>query len=544
MVNVIKLLKFENWLKTKDSDNNWITVAQSRKFRENELDNDFFTISTLADKCKPDKLVADSDWFTLVEFGNPVTWTENGKVNYDSYNLKEKEGVKIHPFVVYRSWYKKSLDSKFELIRDFILFYNLYWDERNLAFKTISETGEEFEVVKINSTKDQKRIEINTKFLRNYLAIKNKILIRQHDLTRFTSESLKSLMDKESEDLSLTGEFHNYSLVMAEQPCSYYNSFSRLLGKDLVLPYKEGKALLEWEKKYTNFIICVDEEGNEIEETCDEKQLSNFFVNRGKPHFLTPIYFKREVLKKYYDNPSKYSVSSTSLNCSGLWLIHIDTTDKDLIQVWLGDLGHIPYNEQQHWRQYNVISKGITESRFRRDFMAEFCDPEDIMYRFFNEFNEFQKNFEKSFGFTLIMPLKHEDGYIRGTLRVPLNDEQPEFDSQISGLAKTLPDSIDVKSIRQNLISQGVTKDELEDIKDKKIRCLEIFLEKNGLDTDLIGVLDLIQDIRSKCIAHRRGKNCVKLLKKHGLNEKTNVEIFKLLINDFILSFKKTFQNP
>lgn len=543
MTDTIQFLKFEDWIQSRDIDTNWITVAQSRRIKEDNLEKDYFTISILVDKCETKKLTESNEWFTRVEFGNPEIWTDNGELKYNSGNSFKKNDVSIQPFIIHRSWHHNTLDSRFELIQDFILFYNLYWDDKDKAFKTISETGEEFEVVKVNAERDKEQIEISTKFLRNYLAIKDKILIRQHDHKRFTSESIKSLIGKERGSANLINDQYNYNITLSENPCSSYISFSRLLGKDIVMPYEKGRALLESEKeKFCSFIIGIDKEGNEIEEICDEKQLSNYFVNRGRAHFLTPVFFKREVLKEYYDTPSKFTVTPTSVNCSELWSIPIDTTDTNLIQVWLGDLGRIQFREQQHWRRHNVVPEGkITLSRFRRDFMVEFADPEDIMFKFNKTFDDFKKTFNKKFDFELFLPLKHEDEYIYNTLRIPVNNEQPEFDAQINNLAKLLPDSIDIKSIKEKLKGKGVSEEETKEIEDKKekIRGLETFIQKNNLDNSLINTLDLIQNIRSSCIAHRRGENCIKLLKKHNLSDKSNIEIFKKLISDLIESLNR-----
>lgn len=541
MTNLLKLLEFEDWLKTKQKDENWITVAQNNKFENNGIQHDYFTLSIISDCTETDILIEGFDWFSQVEFGNPEVWTDyfdKDELNYNPNNIIEKNGIVFEPFIIYRSWHKKSLRAKFNIIQDFILFYNLYFDAPTKTFKAISETGEEYDVIKITHGPEIEKIEINTKFLRNYLSLKNKKLIRQHEITRFTDESIQSMIGKESDEKNIKGDDFNFKLIMVEQPCSSYNSFSRLLGKDIVEPYSKGCALLEWDKKFEKFVIGTDGGGNEIHSTCDDEKLSNFFKDKGTPHILTPVYFKREALKKYYDAPSKYTVTSSSVACDGLWLIHIDEY-KDLIQVWLRDLGHIPYNEQRHWRQFNVVSKGISESRFKRDFMAEFCDPEDIMFRFHREFDEFQKKFEKNFGFRLFLPLKHEDSYIYDSIRIPLNNEQPEFDSQMSYISKILPDSIDIKSIRNYLIQLGVKPEELKEVEGKKIRCLEFFLDKNGLDSEIIQQLDIIQNIRSKCISHRRGDNCVKFLKSLGWNEKTNIEIFRILLNNLVLSFKK-----
>ena len=125
------------------------------------------------------------------------------------------------------------------------------------------------------------------------------------------------------------------------------------------------------------------------------------------------------------------------------------------------------------------------------------------------------------------------------TLRIPVNNEQPEFDEQIKNLAKLLPDSIDIESIKGNLRNTGLSEEDIKQIKDKKIKGLEIFAQRNNLNNELIRGLDLIQNIRSSCIVHRRGGNCIKLLKDYNLNDKSNIEIFKKLINDLVESLNK-----
>ena len=144
-------------------------------------------------------------------------------------------------------------------------------------------------------------------------------------------------------------------------PRDNYLSSSRLLGKDVILPYAEpdrrrtGFATGDRGRKFASiFVVGRDEQGGEIEATCNEDELSNYFTDRGTPHFLTPVFFSREVLAKYYQEPSRYQVRDSSLRCLNLWILPIDITEEGLIQVWLGDLGRIPYKEQLHWRQFNV----------------------------------------------------------------------------------------------------------------------------------------------------------------------------------------------
>ena len=92
----------------------------------------------------------------------------------------------------------------------------------------------------------------------------------------------------------------------------------------------------------------------------------------GKTPFLTPVYFRPEVLRKYYDAPQRYKVETGYLRCVGLWGIPFERRTDDLVQVWLGDLGQIPHIDQRHWRTHCVQppGTGISEARFRRDFGA------------------------------------------------------------------------------------------------------------------------------------------------------------------------------
>jgi len=540
MTNTIDFLRFKDWITLPDNDINWIVIAQSRRSKEDSSRSDFFTTSILVDSCYHKVIIEKNEWLVDLKFGNAEIWHMNKKLIYDpnTTNSIEINHTKwnISPFIIYRVWQHKLWVSKFEIIQDFILFYNLYWDKKDKTYKAISNMGNVFEVIKIREESDDNGehdtvIEINKHFLRNYLAIKNKFLIRQHDHKRYTFESLQSLIKKDEERIKYSNDFYNYEVVLRECPCTLYTSFSLLRGMDVVLPYKKKHALLEWEEdNFSSFKVGVNDDGKPIKKTCNRNKLGN--------EFLTSVFFKREVLQKYY-NSEIYTVNSYSVNCSGLWVLPIDTTERDLIHVWLGDLGDIPPDEQKYWEGFNIIPEGtITKSRFERDILAQFSDSTDKMAVFWSTFNEFQKWFENNYGIKLFMELKNEDKYIYNNLRIPLNESRPEFDAQIGNLAKLLPDSIDIKSL-EKLILKDAEKEEIEEFIGKKIRLLKFFFDKKQIDSKFVAVLDLIQNVRSACVVHRRGKNCHKLLKKHNLIEITNKKIFERFILDLVISFQK-----
>jgi len=184
-----------------------------------------------------------------------------------------------------------------------------------------------------------------------------------------------SAIELKSLGLSKGGADHNEGLVTFGlhygdyRGLSEQNAFSRLLGKRLVSPLSKEKSgfwgFAEVEpRKYVDFIILVDEYGNEVLNTSSGANLSNNFgANPGHPHYLTPVFFRKAVLDKYYQQPGKYSFEPGYLRCAGLWGMSLDNHLDDYVVAWLGDLGRdLPYQEQLHWRSHNVAPTGRVSS--------------------------------------------------------------------------------------------------------------------------------------------------------------------------------------
>ena len=170
-------------------------------------------------------------------------------------------------------------------------------------------------------------------------------------------------------------------MVSIEIHISSQRAFSRLFGKRLIEPLPKSKSGLrgfaEEQKKYADFIIGVDDTGDEIEHTCDPGALANYF---------TSVSFRKQVLDKYYQQPSKYEISDSILRCGSLWDIQIDNHHDDKVCAWLGDLGRdLPSGEQLHWKSYNFVSEsGVSKTYFRRQILNQPTDsdrPEHILQR-------------------------------------------------------------------------------------------------------------------------------------------------------------------
>jgi hypothetical protein len=143
-----------------------------------------------------------------------------------------------------------------------------------------------------------------------------------------------------------------YRFDVRELPLSGEGTtFSRLLGKKIIPPLPVEKCGV-WPydapaRKFADYIIGMNAEGQNVVHTADEEELANYFgKNPGAPHYLTPVWFRREVLSKYYEHPEKYSVEDGYLRCGSLWGLSIDNDLPDHVVVYLGDLGHLAYEEQ------------------------------------------------------------------------------------------------------------------------------------------------------------------------------------------------------
>ena len=134
-------------------------------------------------------------------------------------------------------------------------------------------------------------------------------------------------------------------------------SFTRLRVLRAVAPSR--RSARKHPPKYESFIVGVDQDGEDMEHTCDPEQLRGAFgKNSNAASPLTPVSFRKDVLEKYRQEPSKYEITENTLRCGGLWLLPLDDDHDDKVVVWLGDLGeNLPHGEQPYWRSFNFVSE-------------------------------------------------------------------------------------------------------------------------------------------------------------------------------------------
>lgn len=308
---------------------------------------------------------------------------------------------------------------------------------------------------------------------------------------------------------------------------------SRLCGKRLLAPPPRSRADDRGEDdRCVSFIIREDDFGRPVEHSADPKALANLFgANPNAPDYLTPVYFRRDVLDRYFHNPGRYEVSDGVVRCDPHWVLRMDDDHRERVVVFLGDLGRdLPYTEQLHWRAHNILPDGSLSVTARaRSFDAQFADGEQPEHRFKFAYRRFCDRWLDVHGWPLFRPLATGDEHLLTKLHVPTSDNPAELDAQLLGLAKILVDSL----------NDGALDAQLGEVEagERSLGKLQRFLDARGyLHTARdLATLRAIQSLRSTGAAHGRGSGYTKALKRLGFYGKSAQAVVTALIEEAIL---------
>ena len=522
MPKSLSFLRFEDWLARKESAaRDWMVVARFQR----DGATDLFTFSALASAAEGnlEKVMATHEWeIGLDTFARPFHYTgdSDGSPYYGPSLRTEVGSIEFFPFVIDRD-FQGYRPRSVELVQHFILYYNAFFIAEKQEYHCIDVSGKVQPVARLRQEQNSLIVWVDAHRLKDYLTAIRCFLVRYHDHDRRVRESESGRLVAETESEILHDESSHFLLTLATGRDQEIRS--RLHGKDIVLPYRNADA--EEEERFIHFVIGRDEQGKEIEVTCDESELS-------PGGFLIPVFFQRKVLDKYYQEPSRYKVSDTDVRCLYLWYIPISATEEDLVQVWLGDLGRIPYEDQLHWRQWNVPPRGtIPERRIRSDLLAEFVSIDEPISNFQAAYERVQEAAQAMFHAYLFLPLNEKDSHAYETLHVPLSEEEKELDEQVQALAKVTVDSLNV-----DLLSRASGKHiDGNEIKGS-IALFGAYLITKGLPEEqlasILRAFYAVQSIRSTGSAHRKGANYTKALKQFGLDGIPNSAKAKKLLAD------------
>lgn len=438
----------------------------------------------------------------------------------------------------YREFYGIANDY-IEISQEFILLNNLRYDERSKSYWAMYDNGESEEAVKYI---DDTTIQIKMKFLRNYAAAKQMAIILFFDIR---TESNEESIDYELDNFNLTYNDNGifYGLWGGKEDSHKKRTYSVLMGKKVIMPSpieECGYWPYEKEEKYEDYIIGIDDNGKEIFSTCDPDKLNNYFdSNPSAPMYLTPVFFKREVLQKYINKPELYEIKDGYLNCRSLWGIEIDNHHKDCVVAYLGDLGRdLPESERGYWKSFNIVGdKGLSETSFLRDFCNMFTESNMEDHKFQYEYSSLSKKWKDKYGWDIYLPLSYEDKYNLTQIRIPISNSQLEFDQLVLSLVKVLIDSLNEKEFVVHSDTENVI---------GSINKLENWLkskEAEGYEEHINFLRDL-QSLRSTGTGHRKGEKYDKISNTFGLREKNKIDVFEEILkkaNAFLKYMNETF---
>ncbi|MFD5683481.1 hypothetical protein [Streptomyces bacillaris] len=409
----------------------------------------------------------------------------------------------IEPLILCRE-YHGIVPSTLELTEHFRLYHNLYWDELTSQFMKPNDDGTSSVAAKVS----EQKIEVRAKLVRQFQAARQMDLVLYIDSVRFSDEDVESLVSEEWKNEELCADLHSGDRIGGR-------NFSRFLGKRVIAPPPIEKCGIwpyeEEDNHFPEFIIGTDSDGDEVRHTCNPDNLANYFgANPKAPNYLTPVYFRREVLQKYYDNSEIYTVSDGYLHCASLWGVRIDNSAKDCVVVFLGDLGRdLPTGERDYWRSFNIARENPpSETLIRRAFFGQPAEPtaEDLLVR--SHYVAFKRLWRERYGWDFFRDPEEADAGLLQRLRLPLNESQAEFESSVRIMTQLMVDAINEKQIQAHL------PDRIDN--EKGISKVARWLTLEGypnVERD-IKFLRNLQEIRSKATAHRKSSEYEKTLTK------------------------------
>lgn len=540
----MKALAFFDFLDTDETERvDWVTILAWSDITCRAT----FSVLLHDDLGSAEQVLSSHEWDVNISFSQPTfdnvlqnSWDFDDRVLVDVNGLRFR--ALYHNINHHGYW-----PSEWRLSDQLVLFYRLFFDRTDHIWKRIDDDGVIHSVVREKSRDGTFQIDINMRYLKDFLSATHTVLLRLHHWGRKSMiEPPAQLVGRALFQISEPNK--NYRIWVDHAQGGGASMWSVLLGKDIIRGYNVPPiSLPEYSyshrvRKYEEFIIG-EEDGSEVVFTCDGRYFAERGKNEGNPGFLTPIFFRRGVLQKYINEPRRFTVSMGHIACLSLWSLSYDDQNPDHINVWLGDLSSLPYEEQKHWRSYNILPTGhVSKHRFRTQLLAEWIKPiNNVVYDFENAFDQLQASWSASFGRVLFLPLSEPERYLEA-LHLPVNEDLPELDRFLQSLSKRLCDSIDVTLLGEMDATENGSGSDKGSLQKLRTALHAKGYSKQAIDV-FVGPMEILQSLRSSGSAHRRGQRWQKLLTKFNLIELSNQqlarELVKRLTDGFLSMFRQ-----
>lgn len=367
----------------------------------------------------------------------------------------------------------------------------------------LNRSGRDQELIRFTVTADEWRIQVRALEFRQFLAASRRKAVIQLDVVPKIDAPPFERVDSDFQSDWAGLDF----VALHERSMGGRPAYSRLLGQYVVAGCRNDRAPRfeehNGERDYPEFIYAIDPQtGRPLTHTCDPAKLGTYFdKDSSRLHYLTPIYFKREVLQPYAAEPLRYALGTSRLSCLSLWGVDISINSSGLVEVYLGDLGRdLPSDDWGHWRTYNVPPEGrMDEGRFRRDFLNQWANSMDIVGDLRRARDLAARTSASQLGASLWRPLDEETQATFDSLIGPLSEDPTSLGQPLLLLTKALVDAIDPRPLKAALQEPAAPGEQ-------SLRLLRRYLEQQGDEGDVTRVLRELQAFRSKGgVAHLAG---------------------------------------
>lgn len=186
------------------------------------------------------------------------------------------------------------------------------------------------------------------------------------------------------------------------------------------------------------------------------------------PGFLTPVFFRKEVLIKYANSPShqiRWLSKSYGEFRKGLEHgISFGINENGKVIMWLGDIGMLPKEEQYYLRSENIDSDHCIGSHFYEAQIEGVFPPRTLEDQLISARTAFQKALYELFGVS-IHHLQPETIGLIAELQPPIHNTEKENRHVLDVLYKINVETLDSKQLVHLLKTKGLTPEKLGSLK-------------------------------------------------------------------------------
>lgn len=346
-------------------------------------------------------------------------------------------------------------DSPIELSQKLIHALDLYFVLERNAYCRLDDHGDIEDVVRVIRIElDQGRgsliaVTILAKDLSTYMTLVDMALVYFFDFTRTKSGGFNGWGDHLRIDHNAPDLFYHGGGI---GNASYVNG--RMIVRSTI---SRQQLVNEWEeesnpkkkREYVSFKIFDRKNNVEVETSCAPEFLSNYFQQSELPWEISPAFFRPDVLHRFKADPEKYNLDDRSISCRNAWYLKsYDINDAGQVHAYIGDLAHLPIEEQRYWQSFNEWPKGtISKRAHENDILGEFSseyDPLNLLKHKVGKLNAAPPEWWQP------RSEAHMDA-----ARYPATDSTLEWANEIMAFDQFLVEGFQLKPLRKILDTKG-----------------------------------------------------------------------------------------